>query len=169
MNKYLSTLGYQGPNILLALILLTFASQHLTSPFPYMAVLAWQILSHLLNVAIKNSLRAPRPDSHKDPNFSQLKPTLANFLTIHRQFGMPSGHAQATVSEFVFISLYFREPVLTAYAFFQTALTLWQRYETRRHSAKQLAVGSAFGLFVGVGFYKFFLSPSVDKYMVSTL
>jgi membrane-associated phospholipid phosphatase len=169
MNKYLSTLGYQGPNILLALILMAFASQHLTSPFPYMIVLAWQILSHLLNVTIKNILRAPRPDSHKDPNFSQLKPTLANFLTVHRQFGMPSGHAQATVSEFIFIALYFKQPLLTAIAFFQTTLTLWQRYETRRHSAKQLFAGSALGLAVGAAFYKFFLSPSVDKYMVSTL
>ena len=169
MNKYLSTLGYQGPNILLALILLTFASQHLTSPFPYMIVIAWQILSHLLNVTIKNILRAPRPDSHKDPNFSQLKPTLANFLTIHRQFGMPSGHAQATVSELIFIALYFKQPLLTAIAFLQTALTLWQRYQTRRHSTKQLAAGSALGLVVGLAFYKFFTSPSVDKYMVSTL
>ena len=134
-----------------------------------MIVIAWQILSHLLNVAIKNIIRAPRPDSYKDPNFSQLKPTLANFLTIHREFGMPSGHAQATMSQLIFISLYFREPLLTAYAFFQTALTLWQRYQTRRHSIKQLLAGSGIGVAVGLAFYKFFLSPSVDKYMVSTL
>lgn len=157
MNKYLSTLGYQGPNILLALILLTFAWQDLTMPFPYMAVLAWQILSHLLNLTIKNILRAPRPDSYKDPNFSQLKPTLDNFLTIHRNFGMPSGHAQATVSELTFIALYFKQPLLTAFAFLQTGLTLWQRYETRRHSVKQLAAGSIIGGGVGFAFYKFFL------------
>ena len=157
MNKYLSILGYQGPNILLVLILLTFASQHLTTPFPYIIVLAWQILSHLLNVAIKNSLRAPRPDSYKDPQFAELKPTLTNFLTIHRHFGMPSGHAQATVSELTFIALYFKQPLLTAFAFLQTALTLWQRYETRRHSAVQLAAGSIIGGGVGFAFYKFFL------------
>ena len=157
MNKYLSTLGYQGPNILLALILFTFASQDLTMPFPYMAVLAWQILSHLLNLTIKNILRAPRPDSYKDPHFADLKPTLDNFLTVHRQFGMPSGHAQATVSELTFIALYFKQPLLTAFAFLQTGLTLWQRYETRRHSVKQLAAGSIIGGGVGFAFYKFFL------------
>lgn len=156
MNKYLSKLGYLGPNILLALILFTFASQHLTSPYPYMTVLAWQILSHLLNVTIKNWIRAPRPDSHKDPNFFLLKPTFANFLTIHRQYGMPSGHAQATVSELVFIALYFQQPLLTTFACFQTALTLYQRYQTRRHSGKQLIAGSALGIAVGLIFYKFF-------------
>jgi len=158
MNKYLSKWGYHGPNILLVLILLTFAWQDLTMPFPYMAVLAWQILSHLLNVTIKNILRAPRPDSYKeDPHFADLKPTIKNFLTIHRQFGMPSGHAQATVSELTFIALYFKQPLLTAFALLQTALTLWQRYQTRRHSVKQLAAGSMIGIGVGFAFYKFFL------------
>jgi membrane-associated phospholipid phosphatase len=156
MNKYLSTLGYMGPNILLALILFTFASQHLTSPYPYMYVVTWQILSHLVNVVMKNTIRAPRPDSDKDPQFAHLKPTLENYLSIHKNYGMPSGHAQATVSELTFIAMYFRKPWLTTVALLQTALTLWQRYTTRRHSAEQLLAGSAIGLLVGLGFVKLY-------------
>jgi membrane-associated phospholipid phosphatase len=70
---------------------------------------------------------------------------------------MPSGHAQAVVSELTFIALYFQKPWLTGVAALQTALTLWQRYATRRHSLTQLAVGSALGLLVGLGFYVFLL------------
>ena len=157
MNKYLSILGYQGPNILLVLILYLLAfHQHITAPAAYIAVLAWQLASHLINVIIKNILQAPRPDSEKDPNFTNLKPTLANFLTIHREYGMPSGHAQATVSELVFIALYFRQPFFTAFAFLQTGLTLYQRYATRRHSLEQLLTGSSVGVLIGLVFYKYF-------------
>jgi len=153
MNKYLSTLGYMGPNILLALILFTFASQNLTSPYPYIYVVAWQILSHLTNVIMKNNIRAPRPDSDKDPQFANLKPTLENYLSIHKHYGMPSGHAQATVSELTFIALYFKKPLLTSIALLQTTLTLYQRYKTRRHSIKQLAAGSVVGMLAGLAFY----------------
>ena len=154
MNKYLSSLGYHGPNIILCLILLTFASQHITNPYPYLFVIMWQFGSHLLNVVIKNTLRAPRPDSDKDPQFAHLKPTLKNYMSIHKNYGMPSGHAQATVSELVFIALYFKKPWLTAVALLQTGLTIWQRYTTRRHSAEQLMAGSILGGFVGLAFYK---------------
>ena len=69
---------------------------------------------------------------------------------------MPSGHAQAVVSEFIFIALYFKKPLLTLVSFAQVALTLYQRYATRRHSIKQLAAGSTIGVMVGVGFYYLF-------------
>jgi membrane-associated phospholipid phosphatase len=156
MNKYLSNLGYQGPNILLVLILLSLASPHRTSPYPYLIVIVWQMLSHLINVILKNTIKAPRPDSDKDAQFANLKPTLKNYLTIHRHYGMPSGHAQATLSQLVFIILFFKKPWLTLVASTQTCLTLWQRYTTRRHSLEQLAVGSILGIVIGVIFYKIF-------------
>lgn len=156
MNKYLSELGYQGPNILLALILLALFAQQITNPAVYVAVIVWQITSHLLNVVIKNTLKAPRPDSNQDPKFAQLNPAFANYMTIHRNFGMPSGHAQAMLSQLIFIALYFKNPFLTATAAAQTLLTLWQRYETRRHSLIQLLAGSVLGIAVGLAFLYFF-------------
>jgi membrane-associated phospholipid phosphatase len=154
MNKYLSVLGYLGPNILLFLILFGIFLQKQRSPYPYLIVIGWQMLSHLFNVILKNTIRAPRPDSDKDPQFAHLKPTLLNYMTIHRHYGMPSGHAQATISELIFIAFYFKKPWLTAIALLQTALTLWQRYKTRRHSIEQLAMGSAVGSVVGLLFYQ---------------
>jgi membrane-associated phospholipid phosphatase len=150
MNKYLSVLGYQGPNTLLILILvMLFVTQHKSLSI-YAFVIAWQFASHLLNITIKLILKAERPDSHEDPQFPQLKTTFKNFLVVHRNYGMPSGHAQAVISELTFIALYFQKPVVTAIAAAQAALTLYQRYASRRHSIKQLFAGAAVGIVVGL-------------------
>ena len=162
MNKYLSTLGYQGPNTLLALIIIMLYWQGETNPYAYGAVLLCKLVNHLINITIKNILKAPRPDSHKDPNFSNLKPTFKNFFTVHREFGMPSGHAQDTVWELTFLTLYFQKYWLTVLAAIQVAITLRQRYETRRHSVKQLAVGSLLGLLVGMGFYYLYTKYDIE-------
>ena len=159
MNRYLSSIGYLGPHILLAVILLGLTipleDGGVRAPFYlYAAVIGWQIISHLINVVIKNTLKYPRPDS-KPEEFAKLIENVnwKNYLIIHRNFGMPSGHAQSTVSELTFIGLYFRKPWLTALAALQTGITLWQRYSLKRHSVKQLAAGSLIGSIVGIAFY----------------
>jgi membrane-associated phospholipid phosphatase len=180
MNPYLSLLGYQGPNILLILILVAVyhghgpayhgpayhgpayhgpayhgpayhgPAYHQHQHTLYAAVLLWQYSSHLINVAIKNYYKAPRPNSRLP---LKEKVTLKNFMTIHRNFGMPSGHAQAMWSQLVFIALYFRSPLLTTFAALQTALTLTQRFLTGKHSLLQLTAGSLLGIGIGLIFY----------------
>ena len=162
MNPYLSAIGYQGPHTLLAVIILSLASP-LVRPanaamhvplYLFVAVIGWQIISHLINIVIKNTLKYPRPDS-KPEEFSKLIETInwKNYLIIHRNFGMPSGHAQSTVSQLTLIWLYFQNPWLSGLAVVQTAITLWQRYSLKRHSVKQLVAGSLMGLTVGFVFY----------------
>lgn len=165
MHKYLSLLGYQGPNTLLILILvMLFITTKERSFSIYAIIIAWQMASHLLNIAIKLFLKAPRPDSDKDPNFPHLKTTFKNFLIVHRNYGMPSGHAQSVISELTFIAIYFKNPLVTAIAGAQAALTLYQRYQTRRHSIKQLLMGSAVGLIVG---FALLLSPPFNQCLQS--
>lgn len=158
LNPYLSQLGYQGPNILFVFIIIAlYYYKHLTNPYIYLSVLIWQLASHLLNVVMKNTLRLPRPDSHdQDASiFQKIKNnvTWKNYMTIHRNFGMPSGHAQAVVSEFTFLTLYFKKPLLSLVALAQVGLTLYQRYALRRHSITQLLIGSVLGGVIGFGFY----------------
>ena len=168
MTKVLSTLGYQGPNILLVAILIIFLYNHITNPYLYLAVIVWQITSHLLNVVIKNTLRMPRPDSQAE-EFAKVKKSVSfkNYLTIHREFGMPSGHAQATVSEFTFLALITHylnlNPLITTAALVQVLVTFWQRYTTRRHSAMQLLAGSLIGIVVGIAFYIYYLKAFKEK------
>ena len=156
MNEYLSFLGYQGPKTLLILILIMFYWQGITNPYTYGAILLWKIVNYIFNISIKNILKAPRPDSYKNPHFTELKPTFKNFLFIHKNFGMPSGHAQDVVGEVILITLLFQKPWLTAIAGAQAALTLWQRYQTYRHSLKQLFAGSLMGIWVALIYYYIF-------------
>ena len=162
MNYYLSRIGYQGPNTLLLLILIMLATtSQAKNIYLYIYVIAWQITSHFFNIVIKNTLKHPRPDSDLNDNFKNLTPTIDNYFSIHKNFGMPSGHAQAVMSELTFIALYFQKPVLTTFVAMQTGLTLWQRYTTERHSIKQLVVGSAIGIVFGLSFYK--IIPFITK------
>ena len=155
MNYYLSQLGYQGPNTLLLLILIMlFKTNQLTNIYLYVYVIVWQITSHLINIVIKNTLQYPRPDSDKNENFKDLTPTIDNYFSIHKNFGMPSGHAQAVISELTFITLYFKKPVITIISILQAGITIWQRYATRRHSINQLVIGSGIGIVFGLSFYK---------------
>mgnify|MGYP005991456967 CR=1 FL=1 len=159
MNSYLSKIGYHGPNTLLVLIIIMLLMNKEDQTIYLIGiVIIWQICSHLLNITIKNTLRYPRPDSHKVENFHELVPNALNYLTIHRNFGMPSGHAQAVISEITFIALYFKNPYLLVASAIQSVITLYQRYATQRHSIKQLATGSIIGVMVGIVFYKIVLN-----------
>ena len=158
----ISSIGYHGPNILLVLIIffITFPRMIISVAIPitiiplvYVYIVLWQMISHLLNIIIKNTLKAPRPDS-KHEEFKSINPCLRNYLTIHRHYGMPSGHAQSVCSQLVFIALFFNNPILTILAACQTIITLWQRYYDKRHSIKQLLVGSIIGIGMGYIFYK---------------
>ena len=138
-----------------------FKTNQLTNIYLYVYVIVWQITSHFINIVIKNTLKHPRPDSDKNDNFKNLTPSIDNYFSIHKNFGMPSGHAQAVMSELTFITLYFHNPVLTTFAAIQSGLTLWQRYATQRHSIKQLGIGSAIGIVVGLSFFK--VIPFITK------
>ena len=162
MLNGITKIGYYGPIILLGVIIffITFPTILLPVAIPitiiplvYVYICLWQMISHLLNVIIKNTLKAPRPDSNLE-EFKSINPCLRNYLTIHRQYGMPSGHAQSVCSQLVFLVLFFNNPVLTILAAGQTVITLWQRYYNERHSLKQLFVGSMIGIGIGYIFYK---------------
>jgi membrane-associated phospholipid phosphatase len=154
-NRVLYNIGYHGPNTLLALIILMIIIIEKKVSYSLIGiVITWQICSHILNITIKNILKYPRPDSGKDPIFSTLVPSVSNFLTIHKNFGMPSGHAQSVLSELTFLILYFKNPFITSISGIQTIITIWQRYITRRHSPIQLFFGGVLGVIIGIVFYK---------------
>lgn len=170
MNPYLSIIGYHGCNTLLLVILIAiYYYKNITKPLIYLSIILWQITSHIINITIKNILRLPRPDSFDknehdhEHDFNKIKNSVnwKNYLIVHRNFGMPSGHAQAVVSEFTFIALYFQNILLSSVAFAQVILTIYQRYAARRHTIQQLIVGSTIGIVVGVGFYKLFMMYNI--------
>ena len=107
-KKILSFLGYQGPNILLIFILFVLYLQGYTTKTKFFVlIIGWQMASHFINIVLKNTLQLPRPDSIL-PELEKIKPTALNYLFVHDNYGMPSGHAQAVVSMFCFILLFFQ-------------------------------------------------------------
>ena len=107
----------------------------------------WQVINQILNMVVKDITKQKRPTRQKN-----IIPS--DELNTH-EYGMPSGHAQQTVSEMVFILLAFKNMWAKIYAVFQTVLTISQRYLYRKHSALQLFVGSVIGLFMGLVFYNY--------------
>ena len=173
----ITRIGYYGPIILLGVIIffITFPRMILPVSIPitvipliYVYIVLWQMISHLLNVIIKNTLKAPRPDS-KLEELKSINPCLKNYLTIHRQYGMPSGHAQSVCSQLVFLALFFNNQILTILAAGQTVITLWQRYYDERHSLKQLLVGSMIGIGMGYIFYKIIMTLFSSKDIKSSI
>lgn len=153
--NYLSCIGFNGPINLLILILCMISSTNQSrNIYLYIYVIVWQVINQFINIVIKNTLKHPRPNNYKNKNFKNLTPGLDNYFSIHRHFGMPSGHAQQVISELTFIIFYFKNPLITTVSILQSCITLWQRYSTRRHSISQLVVGSAIGLISGTAFYK---------------
>ena len=150
---YLSTIGYYGPQNLTSLIIATFFYKNMVNPIIYIFLIIWKMVNHLINISIKNTLQLPRPDSNKE-EFSKLKPTFKNFLSIHKEFGMPSGHAQDVWWQLTFIVIYFKNNFIKTAAVLQAIITLWQRYNDKRHSLCQLFVGSLIGIAVGVMYYR---------------
>lgn len=156
--NYLHQIGYYGPRTLILLILMLIiitTSNPYNIPYNIYYVIVWQLCNHFINIIIKNTLKHPRPDNF-NKDFNLLTPTIYNYFSIHKNFGMPSGHAQQVFSELTFISLYFKNPVITIISILQSCITLWQRYSERKHSIKQLMVGSLIGVISGVIFYKYF-------------
>ena len=66
---------------------------------------------------------------------------------------MPSGHAQTVFYPLIYLYLVKQNMYLLFIESFVAILTVYQRWNYRRHTPKQLLIGSIIGSFVGyVGF-----------------
>jgi len=144
-------IGYYGPIYLFVMGLVlaaVFGGFKLVSLF-----IAWQYLSHVSNYVLKALIRQPRPAEANGDGLEQL-----------HDYGMPSGHAQAAMSLFVFINSfalsllgqgqghgygYYAVYTLLALTFIIVAFTCVQRVVYRRHTVPQVFAGSLVGVLSG--------------------
>jgi membrane-associated phospholipid phosphatase len=69
-------------------------------------------------------------------------------------YGFPSGHAQQIVYSVFYLYFVKRSTPFLLLGLFLTGLTVYQRWKFKRHSIKQLLVGSLMGIFIGyIGYY----------------
>ena len=134
-KQIIDYIGYHGPIILFAM---TFYSLINRSPFLIVFVLG-SITNTLFNAILKSVLREPRPNN-------QIEFVDSHNLIGYNNYGLPSGHAQSVFFSLTFLFLANGEILFLYVMSCITILTLYQRWKYRRHTIKQLLIGSAVGI-----------------------
>jgi len=137
-------IGFYGPVILSIITCLSLIKQ-----LPYLLLFIIGIFfNSQFNSVLKSIIKEPRPS-----NVSKYEGA--------QQYGMPSGHAQSVFFSLTFLYLVKNSYWLLLVMLFFSALTLYQRWNTKEHTPKQLLVGSAVGLVSGYAWFK------LSKYIIS--
>ena len=156
----LSNIGYYGPLNLLVLIFFMYYKTHKPS-IVYILTILWQLFSLLLNIILKFTFKQKRPtqltNDTPTTTYNIIRKTIYNTI-YNDKYGMPSGHAQSTLSQLTFIIFYFKNKYITTLALIQTFITLWQRYYTNQHTINQIIIGSLIGIVVGLLFVNFIVT-----------
>ena len=140
--------GYYGP-----IILFFVAIYFLWNRPKYLQLyMICFLINTLLNKSLKLMFREPRPDN------PIVFADFENYKNEER-YGMPSGHAQSVFYSIVYLySIHHSISVLLSTLFIGFT-TLYQRWKYRRHTVKQLIVGSAVGSIFAWAVY------SLEKYI----
>ena len=138
----LDDIGFFGPMILftVSIVLLWCHTKYLNVYFIFF------ILNSLLNKILKQFIKEPRPVKLSE----QIIYKNYENITGSSVYGMPSAHAQSVTFSTIYTYLVTKSEQYLIGGLFISMLTLVQRYRFKRHSIKQLIVGSLLG--VGVAF-----------------
>lgn len=99
--------------------------------------LVFFLANEILNTVLKHCIRQERPSSELTTSESYDK------------FGMPSRHAQSAFYSLTYLFLVKRSPLWLLLQLFIASITVYQRWNTRKHTVEQLMVGSLLGIGVG--------------------
>ena len=131
---FIDAVGFYGPNILfIATIFFTW------NKLPYLiAFLIGYFFNTKINEVLKDWIREPRPKCDESLQFKYEN------LPDHgpHKWGMPSAHAQSIVYSISYLYFVTESTKILAFSALLCINTLYQRYKSRVHTAKQLAIGS---------------------------
>ena len=151
-NIYLDWIGYTGPIIAMMSNIYALWIQP-----PYLiGYLVFLFINSIINNTIKNISREPRPINGVEIE----SVNIFNLGGIKDVYGMPSGHAQSVAFSLAY--LYFVQEKLYIALFHSCilGLTIFQRWNYRKHTLTQLGVG----VLVGLGF-AFFAYHTMKHYL----
>lgn len=142
---YINYIGFYGPVILILInifALLNYPKQlYLYLPFLFMNDI-------IINPALKLLTKEPRPNGYE--NSIGLD---KNIYTNAHIYGMPSGHAQSSFFSIVYLWLVTGSIEYFLGGFFIASITVYQRWRDKRHTIKQLIIGSIVGSLFAYGSY----------------
>lgn len=129
-------IGFNGPRILWII-----AIGFMFDRIPYLvAFLTASYANDEINKILKLIIREKRPENGQ--SFSGEKYEGAH------QYGMPSGHAQSAFFSVAFLYLVTRSSALLIVGCCIAALTIYQRFVSKKHTAGQLVIGAGVGVLV---------------------
>ena len=145
-NIYLDWIGYLGP---LITMLLNISALWFQTPY-LLGYIAFLVMNSMVNKAIKNIVKEPRPTNQVDIETMHI----FNLGGIKDIYGMPSGHAQSIA--FSMSYLYFIQKDLYTVLLYTSilGLTVFQRWNYKKHTIKQLIVGTVIGILFGFFSYQ---------------
>ena len=135
MDKILDTVGFFGPliNFCISFVCLWDKKKY------FWFYLVFYFINSFINRLFKIIIREPRPIGGK------------SLISIEKydgieKYGMPSGHAQSSMFSLTYLYLVKQSPIWLLIELFIAMLTLYQRWNYRRHTIQQLFVGSIVGI-----------------------
>ena len=132
--KIIDSIGHYGPAILFVITSYSLFERHI---YLFVFVVGF-ILNSFMNLFLKQLFREPRP---KDP----LPFIDSNNLIGNNYYGLPSGHAQSVFFSLTFLYLTNNSIFMLYIMSCITVITIYQRWKYRRHTIKQLIIGSFVG------------------------
>lgn len=143
MGPTMATIGYYGPSILMLLNIWNLRNITLHVFLYVLYILALVVFTKQL----KGWIREPRPYGY---NHDSNKEWMHDFEYSGAEiYGMPSGHSATLFFSLLYLWFYSRPPLRTTYMIvgaFVAFLTLYQRYQYRKHTVAQLAAGAILGV-----------------------
>ena len=135
MEKILDIVGFFGPLINFCISFVCLWNQKIYLWF----YLVFYLMNSFINKLFKTIIREPRPTGGK------------SLISIEKydgieEYGMPSGHAQSSMFSLTYLYLVKQSPSWLLIELFIAILTLYQRWNYRRHTIQQLFVGSVVGI-----------------------
>jgi len=139
ISLLIDAIGFYGPNLLIiATIFFTWKQ------VPYLiAFIIGSFLNKKINEGLKGWIKEPRPKRDESLVF---KYENLYYRGPHK-WGMPSGHAQTIFYCISYLYFVTESSKILAFSALLGINTLYQRYKSHVHTAKQLAIGSLLGVF----------------------
>ncbi len=149
--EILDLIGYYGP--LIQCIITT--SQLLTQKSYLIGYAVFLYINTFANKWLKIHYKQARPSAEKESGLPLDLPEVDIFgLQNSEIYGFPSGHAQSIVFSVFYLFFVKRSWILLLLGLFLSGLTILQRWKFKRHTLKQLAAGSGFGIITAyVGYF----------------
>jgi len=146
MSHIISSIGFISPFILVINSIYLLWNKHNLIVYYLIGL----FFNSLLNYILKGIIKQPRPlENEKLINLALNNGRLFPYEI----YGMPSGHAQASLYSTIFIWLVFKNKNILILYLLLTLLTMYNRINTKSHSIIQVIVGAIVGSIMGYFFF----------------